>query len=94
MEVQLKSHTKLKVSEVGVGKTFRLINQMKVYQVIDLSQIKILPSAEVGAENAQAVINDPHSVFAVDLSTGIVESFGLMVEVYLCPVRAIEKDEE
>ncbi len=89
MEVQLKVHTKLKVGEVGVGKTFRLINLMKAYQVVDLS--KVLP---LGSQIQNSPIPDPALVYCVDLTTGTVETFAKETEVYLCPMRSIEKDEE
>lgn len=80
MEVQLKAHTKLKVGEVGVGKTFRSIIQMKAYLVVDLSKSGFDGTAGL--------------VYAVDLSTGVVEAFARETEVYLCPMKSIERDEE
>lgn len=91
MEVQLKTHTKIGVGEVGVGKTFRLINQMKAFQVIDLTKL-VLPDGQGGGRN---IVELPaNKVFAIDLSTGIAEHFVKETEVYLCPMRAIEGDEE
>lgn len=90
MEVQLKTHTKLKVGEVPVGKTFRLINQMKAYQVIDLTKIT-LPDGQGGERGIEL---PAEAVFAVELATGAVEHFSKETEVYLCPMRSIERDEE
>ena len=87
VEVQLKTHTKLKVGDVGVGKTFRLIARMKAYQVIDLW--KLFPAVE-----GPGAVLDPIQIYAVDLATGSVETFSKETEVYLCPMRSIEKDEE
>lgn len=82
MNVQLKTHTKLKVGEIGAGKTFRLINQMKAYQVLDFSKV--------------SEIMDPSEqlIYCVDLATGMVETFTKESEVYLCPMHSIERDEE
>jgi len=95
MEVVLKTHTKLKTGEVGIGKTFRLISQMKAYQVIDLVEaykdiVDLKKAIEAGATRADV----DALVFAVDLATGSVETFSKETEVYLCPMRSIERDEE
>lgn len=97
VEVVLKTHTKLKVGDVGVGKTFRRIAQMKAYQVIDLSQaltglLDLKKVQEAGAMLCED--NGAGLVFAVELATGLVEHFPKETEVYLCPMRSIERDEE
>ncbi len=97
MEVVLKTHTKLKVGDVGVGKTFRLIAQMKAYQVIDLAKglegiLDLKKAQEAGAILCEE--NGAGLVFAVELATGAVEHFPKETEVYLCPMRSIERDEE
>ena len=97
MEVVLKTHTKLKAGEVGVGKTFRLIAQMKAFQVIDLAQavagiLDLKKASDAGAILAGA--DSDALVFAVDLGTGKVEHFAKDMEVYLCPLKTFERDEE
>jgi hypothetical protein len=97
VEVQLKTHTKVKVGDVPVGKTFRPINLMKAYQVIDLTKglVDILDLKKAQEAGAVLVGGDGAAlVFAADLTTGVVEHFAKETEVYLCPMKSFEKDEE
>lgn len=96
MEVVLKTHTKLQVKDVPAGKTFRLINQMKAYLVVDLKTVLSEVLDLKKAQEAGAVLSDggQELVFAADLATGVVQHFAPATEVYLCPMRSIERDEE
>ena len=89
MEVQLKTHTKVNVGDIPVGKTFRLVNLMRAYQVLDLTKIRI-PDGQGGVRNVELL---PEVVYATDLSTGVVEAFSSPTEVYLCPMKSFETDE-
>lgn len=89
MEIILKSHTKVKLGELKTGETFRLINLMKVYQVVDLT--KVIPA---GAQNQNTPVINSILVYCVDLSTGEVHDLTKETEVYLCPMRSVEVDEE
>lgn len=97
MDVQLKTHTKVRVDGVGVGKTFRLINQMRAYQVIDLTKCLVdIFDLKKAYEAGAVLVQDGTEalVFATDLTTGVVEHFSKETEVYLCPMKAVERDEE
>jgi len=86
METVLKLRKKLKVGEVKVGETFRLIEKMQCFLVIDLTKTDMFKNA---TPEQPPILRDD-VVYVVDIVTGIVEVFPNNMEVYLTPVRAEE----
>jgi hypothetical protein len=84
MEVNLKIREKKKISELIPGQTFRTIERIACYEIIDFSGCNMFDCKTKEVKVRGDV------VYCVELSTGIVSIFPKTIEVYVVNIKAEE----
>ncbi len=81
MEVSLKIREKKPISKLVPGQTFRTIEKIACYEVIDLTKEDMFDSAVKLRKDA---------VYCLDILTGIVTIFPKTIDVYVVNIKAEE----
>jgi len=81
MEVSLKIREKKPISKLVPGQTFRTIEKIACYEVIDLTKEDMFDSAVKLRKDA---------VYCMDILTGIVTIFPKTIDVYVVNIKAEE----
>lgn len=89
METNLKVRVKTTAGQVTPGNTFRLIEKMQCFMVLDLTKKDMFAEAVPGKE---LPILRTDVVYVVDVATGIVEVIGKSISVYEIKLKAEEVD--
>ena len=83
MDINLNVREKKKAGELESGQTFRTIEKVACYEVVDLSKVDMF-------ESKSKVVLRSDVIYCVELSTGVVSVFPKTLDVYLVNLRAEE----
>lgn len=94
MRVNLRNRTKVNLGTITPGRTFRLIDKVQCFMVIDLAKEDIFAALPPTMQEVELAILRNDVVYVSDLATGIVQVLPKTLPVYEVQLKNEEVDLE